>query len=258
MVFGENGAMLSHLDLRGRVCLVTGGARGIGRAVAERFIEAGANVAIADIQMDGPTNENGSGSWGKISPFHCDVSDSGSVQAMVKDVTERFGRIDVLVNNAGVVGRCAPIQEQSDEDWGRVMGVDLSGTFYCCRAVIPHMLQSGYGRIVNISSIAGKEGNPNMIPYSTAKAGVIGLTKALGKELAKTPIVVNAVTPGLIETDILGDISPAEIQYAADRIPMGRLGKTGEVAALVHWLSSDEVTFSTGAVFDLSGGRATY
>ena len=177
---------------------------------------------------------------------------------MINGVLDQFGHIDILINNAGIVGRTAPIQEVTDDDWNRMIGIDLTGVFYCCREVIPHMLKRGSGRIINVASISGKEGNPNMVPYSSAKAGVIGLTKALAKEVARNNVLVNAVAPALIKTDLLDDLSPEQVRYMTERIPMGRLGQPEEVAAMVHWLSSDEASFSTGAVFDLSGGRATY
>lgn len=251
---------MSCMDLKGRVALVTGAGQGIGLAIGTRLAGAGAHVAIADINLSGARKaaEGIVNKGGSATAFGCDVSDSRAVQATMDSVLQTYSRIDILVCNAGIVGRTAPIQEQSDEDWNRLMGIDLSGVFYCCRAVIPHMIRQGGGRIINIASISGKEGNPNMVPYSTAKAGVIGLTKALAKEVAGHNILVNVLTPALIETPLLENFTPEQVRYLTDRIPMGRLGRPEEVAALVHWLASDEATFSTGAVFDLSGGRATY
>ncbi|MCF8077906.1 MAG: SDR family oxidoreductase [Desulfobacterales bacterium] len=243
-----------------RVALVTGGAQGIGLAVVRRLAKAGAKLAIADVNMTGTQKaaEEFSTESMSVKPFHMDVTDPDSVQSTVGSILRDFGRIDILVNNAGIVGRTAPIQDQSAEDWSRIIATDLTGVFFCCKAVVPHMVEQAYGRIVNISSIAGKEGNPNMVPYCTAKAGVIGLTKALAKEVARSNVMVNAVTPALIDTPMVQDIAPDQVDYLTERIPVGRLGRAEEVAAMVLWLASEEVSFSTGAVFDVSGGRASY
>jgi 3-oxoacyl-[acyl-carrier protein] reductase len=192
--------------------------------------------------------------------FACevDVSQPDSVRGMVQQALQRFDQIDVLVNNAGITGPAAPLADYPYEAWRRVLSVDLDGVFNCCQAVVPHMQRRGSGRIVNIASIAGKEGNPNMCAYSAAKAAVIGLTKSLGKELATTGVLVNCVTPAVIETEILHELTPEAVQYMLQRVPMARPGRVDEAAALVAWLASDECSFSTGAVFDLSGGRATY
>jgi 3-oxoacyl-[acyl-carrier protein] reductase len=187
-----------------------------------------------------------------------DVTDPGAVSAAVQTTRERFGGLDILVNNAGIAGPNHPLWEYPLEAWRQVVEVNLLGTFYCCRAVVPVMLDGGYGRIINIASIAGKEGNPQASAYSASKAGVIGLTKSLGKELACHGILVHCVTPAAVETDLFQQMTPEHIQYMLSRIPMGRFGQTTEIAALVAWLASEECSFSTGGVFDISGGRATY
>ena len=251
---------MNHLELTGRSAIVTGAGRGIGLAIARRLASAGAHVTVADI--DATSAESAAASigaaGGAATAIRCDVADPASVEGLMRTVAATHGRIDILVNNAGIVGHAAPIQEQAVADWERMLAIDLTGVFLCCRAAIPHMLAQGGGRIVNIASIAGKEGNPNMVPYSAAKAGVIGLTKALAKEVARRGIAVNAVAPALIETGMVDEITPEQVAYLTERIPMGRLGRPEEVAALVHWLVSDDASFSTGAVYDLSGGRATY
>ena len=243
-----------------RVGIVTGAARGIGAAIAERLAADGLAVCVAD--LDGAAAERQAeriAAQGGVA-FACqmDVPQPPSTRTMVDAVLARFGRIDVLVNNAGVTGPSAPLAEYPDEDWLRVLSVDLDGTFNCCKAVLPHMQARGSGRIVNVASIAGKEGNPNMCAYSAAKAGVIGLTKSLGKELATSGVLVNCVTPAVVETELLRELTPEAVQYMVQRIPMARMGQVSEIATLVAWLASEECTFSTGAVFDISGGRATY
>ncbi len=241
----------------GRVAIVTGAARGIGRAIAERLLADGYRVAIVD--RDGPAaNATAQALGERAQAITCDITDSAAVNAMVWHVQATWGRVDVLVNNAGIVGPNKSFAEVTDEEWASVLAINLTGTFNCCRAVVPQMLANDWGRIVNIASIAGKEGNPFLAAYSTTKAAVIGLTKSLGKELATTNIRVNCVTPAVIETEILAQMTQETIDYMVAKIPMGRPGKVTEVAALVAWLSSDECAFSTGAVFDVSGGRATY
>jgi len=187
-----------------------------------------------------------------------DVTDPDSVSRFVEWTLQEAGRVDILVNNAGVSGPAAPVADYTDADWRHVLATDLDGVFYCCKAVAPHMTQRGSGRIINIASISGKEGNPNMAAYSTAKAGVIGFTKAFGKELAMTGVLVNCVAPAVIDTELLTQLTEDAVDYMVSKIPMGRMGRPGELAALVAWLCSPECSFSTGAVFDLSGGRATY
>jgi len=240
-----------------RSALVTGAARGIGLAIAERLIADGSRVAIVDI--DGAAVTAAATRLGKNAlAVIADVTQTDDVERAVAMPIERWGRLDVVVNNAGITGRSFPIWELSDEDWQTVIACDLTSVFLVCRAAVKHMLAAGGGRIINIASVAGKDGNPTLVPYSTAKAGVIGLTKALAKEVATRNIFVNAVAPAMIETELLKQMEPATVDLLRSKIPMGRLGKPAEVAALVAWLASEECSFSTGAVYDLSGGRATY
>ncbi|HEY1295022.1 MAG TPA: SDR family NAD(P)-dependent oxidoreductase [Chloroflexota bacterium] len=245
-----------------KVALVTGAARGIGAAIAERLARDGACVAVADVDEAAAAQvvERIARTAGGGGAFfvHMDVAQPASTRQAVQGVIQRQGQLDVLVNNAGIAGLAAPVAEYPEDEWRRILSIDLDGVFYCCKAVLPHMLERGSGRIVNIASISGKEGNPNMSAYSTAKAGVIGFTKALAKEVATQGIYVNCVTPAVIATDILTQLSEEAVGYMTAKIPMGRTGQPEEVAALVAWLASDECTFSTGGVFDISGGRATY
>lgn len=240
-----------------RVAVVTGAARGIGRAIAQRLLADGHRVAIVD--RDGPAANAVAQELGeRAMAVTCDLTDSAAVNAMVWHIVATWGRVDILVNNAGIVGPNKPVADVSDAEWASVLAINLSGVFYCCRAVVPQMLANDWGRIVTIASIAGKEGNPNLAGYSATKAAVIGLTKSLGKELATTNVRVNCVTPAVIETEILAQMTEETVRYMVAKIPMGRPGKVAEVAAMVSWLASDECSFSTGAVFDVSGGRATY
>jgi 3-oxoacyl-[acyl-carrier protein] reductase len=233
----------------GRTALVTGGASGIGSAVAARLAAEGASVATFDLHADASEG---------VLTVTGDVSDSAQVGAAVARVESELGPIDVLVCSAGVPGESLPTVEVTDEEWRRVLAINTDGVFYCNRAVIPGMVSRGFGRIVNVASIAGKEGNPMAAAYSASKAAVIGLTKAIGKDLARTGVLVNCVAPAVIETPILDGITQEHIDYMVERIPMGRMGSPEEVAALVCWLVSEECSFSTGATYDISGGRTVY
>jgi len=240
-----------------RTALVTGAARGIGLAIAARLAADGLRVALLDLDRDA-VEAAARGIGPRAMALVTDVTQAKDVDGAIARVEREWGRLDVLVNNAGITGRSFPIWELSDEDWQRVIDVDLTSVFVCCRAAVKVMLRQGGGRIVNIASIAGKEGNPTLVPYSTAKAGVIGLTKALAKEVATRGIFVNAVAPAVIGTELLKQMEQSTVDLLVSKIPMGRVGKPEEVAALVAWLASEECSFSTGAVYDLSGGRATY
>ena len=243
-------------DLTGQTAVVTGAATGIGEAIARRLAQAGAILAIADLNLNAASEV--AQSIGAAFPVHIDISQSDSVQRAVDEVLSQRPRIEILINNAGIAGRSAPLWEQTEDDWQRIIAVNLNGVFHCCRAVIQHMRQNKYGRIVNIASIAGKEGNPNMTGYSATKAGVIGFTKSLAKEVALDGICVNAVAPAVVHTKILDQLTPAQIDYMTQRIPMRRTGKPEEIAAVVHFLASPDCSFVTGQCYDASGGRATY
>ncbi len=250
---------MNKIDLTDRCAIVTGGARGIGFAIATRLLQSGASVSLWD--MDAAALARASAELAASDKVHTatvDLADCGSVEGATADTAAAFGKLDILVNNAGITGGNAKTWELDPADWRRVMEINLHGPFYCCRSVVPHLLKNGYGRIVNIASIAGKEGNPNAAHYSASKAGVIALTKSLGKELATSNVAVNCVTPAVIATEILKQMSQTHIDYMLSKIPMGRLGQPEEAAALVAWLCSEDCSFTTGAVFDLSGGRATY
>ena len=248
---------MNQLDFKGRNAIVTGGAQGIGLAIVKRLIASGAKVRIWDVDdrlLAKTIAALGSAATGDA----INVADAAAVERGIKSVLEAMRRIDVFVNNAGIAGATKPVAEYPVEEWERVIRIDLTGPFLCCRAVAPHMVKAGYGRIVNVASIAGKEGNPNAAAYSAAKAGVIALTKSLGKELAQTGVLVNCVTPAAAKTAIFDQISQQHIDYMLAKIPMGRFVHVDEIAALVCWLASQDCAFSTGAVFDISGGRATY
>jgi 3-oxoacyl-[acyl-carrier protein] reductase len=248
---------MAYFNLSGQVAVVTGAAAGIGETIARRLARAGATVAVADIDFVAATLVADSMMKPHF-PLELDVTSSASVTNVVNSIIQQHGRIDVWVNNAGIGGRAVPIVEQTDEDWARVVAINLNGVFYCCRAVMPHMLKRRYGRIVNIASIAGKEGNPNMTGYSATKAAVIGLTKSVAKEVAKEGICVNAVSPAVVRTKILDQLTEEQVSYMTARIPMGRTGTTEEIAAVVHFLASPDCSFVTGQCYDASGGRATY
>jgi 2-dehydro-3-deoxy-L-rhamnonate dehydrogenase (NAD+) len=245
------------VTLAGQTALVTGGARGIGLAIAGRLLADGARVAVLDRDVDAvqkAATGMGSGALALVA----DVTRTVDVDRAVQAAHDWHGRLDIVVNNAGITGRSFPIVELTDEDWQSVIACDLTSVFLVSRAAVKLMLPRRRGRIINIASIAGKEGNPTLVPYSTAKAGVIGLTKALAKEVATSGIFVNAVAPAVIGTDLLQQMTKSTVDMLVAKIPMGRVGTPAEVAALVAWLASEECSFSTGAVYDLSGGRATY
>jgi 3-oxoacyl-[acyl-carrier protein] reductase len=239
---------VNSYDLEGRVALVTGGASGIGAAAAERLRAGGARVAVFDLQQ----------ADGRVLSLTGDVSSSAAANEAVERVVSELGALDVLVNAAGIAGKSLRTLEVSDDEWQRVFAVNANGTFWFCRAAVPVMVDRGYGRIVNVASIAGKEGNPMAAAYSGSKAAVIGFTKSIGKDLAGTGVLVNSVAPAVIDTPMVGTMSQEHIDYMVQRIPLGRLGRTEEVAGLICWLASEEMSFSTGACFDISGGRAVY
>ncbi|RTL72460.1 MAG: SDR family oxidoreductase [Hyphomicrobiales bacterium] len=249
--------MPHHYDLKGRMAVVTGGAQGFGKAITERFVASGASVAIWD--RDTALAEKTAKAVGPaVSVIACDVGDPASVEAATKATLKALGRIDILVNNAGIAGANAKVWETDVEEWRKVMRINLDGPFICSRAVVPSMIAQNYGRIVNIASIAGKEGNPNAAHYSASKAGVIALTKSLGKELAGYDIAVNCVTPAAAKTAIFDQITQSHIDFMLSKIPRNRFVLVEELASMVAWMASQENSFTTGAVFDISGGRATY
>jgi 2-dehydro-3-deoxy-L-rhamnonate dehydrogenase (NAD+) len=247
------------INLGGRHAVVTGGARGIGRACAARLLASGAAVSLWDRDRDAlerATRELAPG--GNIAAVVVDVASASSIEVAVNETIATRGAIDILVNNAGITGPNKTTWDYTEAEWRAVIDIDLTGAFLCLHAIIPAMLAQNYGRIVNMASVAGKEGNPSAPAYSAAKAGLIGLTKSLGKELAGSGVIVNCVTPAAAKTDLFRQMSEAHIEYMRSKIPMGRFVEVEEIAALVAWLASEECSFTTGAVFDISGGRATY
>ncbi|MDB5625295.1 MAG: short-chain dehydrogenase/reductase [Tardiphaga sp.] len=248
---------MNKIDLAGRCAVVTGGAQGFGRAITERFVASGAKVAIWDHDI-GFAQRTAKAIGNQVIAVQADVSDLAAVESARDETLKAFGQIDILINNAGIAGVNKPVWETDLDEWRKVLRINLDGPFICCKAIVPTMLKQGYGRIVNIASIAGKEGNPNAAHYSASKAGVIALTKSLGKELAAHDIAVNAVTPAAAKTAIFDQMTQQHIDFMLSKIPKGRFVLVEELAAMVAWLSSADCAFSTGAVFDISGGRATY
>ena len=245
-------------DIENRVAVVTGGAQGFGLAISERFIESGAKVVIWDIDENEAKKAMEKVKSKNLSYQIVDVSDFNKINEKLTEIESMHGKIDIFINNAGVAGMNTTVAQYPIEEWNKVINLNLNAVFYCCKAVVPFMEKNNYGRIVNIASIAGKEGNPNASAYSTSKAGVIGLTKSLGKELAQKNIAVNCVTPAAAKTRIFDQMTEEHINYMLSKIPRNKFAKVEELASLVTWLSSEENSFSTAAVFDLSGGRATY
>ena len=245
-------------DLNNRVAIVTGGAQGFGFAITERFIQAGAKVIIWDIEEKTAKEAVEKIKSENVSYQIVDVTNFEIVNKNLNMVAENFGKVDIFINNAGIAGMNTTVADYPLDEWKKVMNLNLNSVFYCCKAVVPFMIKNNYGRIVNIASIAGKEGNPNASAYSTSKAGVIGLTKSLGKELAQKNIAVNCVTPAAAKTRIFDQMTEEHINYMLSKIPRNKFAKVEELASLVTWLASEENSFSTAAVFDLSGGRATY
>lgn len=250
---------MNRIDLKGKRAVITGAAKGIGEATAERFADYGAALSLWD--RDGPAlsavAERLAGK-AKVHALTVDVADSAAVNAAAEEAEQAVGPIDIMIANAGIAGIIKPAWEFTDAEWRQLIDMDLNSVFYSCRAVLPGMVERGYGRIVVVSSIAGMEGAANNAAYSSAKAGAVGFTKALGKELAKSGVIVNCVTPSGIDTPLLGDVTPEYLETVTSKMPIGRLGTADECAAMIAWLASEDCSFTTGAVFDLSGGRAVY
>ena len=249
---------MNNFDLKNKVAIVTGGAQGFGFAITEKFLASGAKVLIWDID-----EKEANDALKKLNNENCsyqkvDVNNFNDIEKTLKQIESSHGKIDIFINNAGITGMNATIADYPTDEWEKVINLNLNAVFYCCKAVVPYMIKQNYGRIVNISSIAGKEGNPNAGAYSTSKAGVIGLTKTLGKELAQKNIALNCVTTASAKTRIIDQMTKEHIDYMLSKIPRNKFAKVEELASLVTWLSSEENSFSTAAVFDLSGGRATY
>ena len=249
---------MNNLDLKDRVAIITGGAQGFGLAISKRIIQSGGKVVIWDIDKAAAESALKEINSNNLSYKIVDATNYNEIEKAVKESETKLGKIDIFINNAGITGMNAKVWEYPLDEWKKVIELDLNSTFYCCKSVVPHMIKNNYGRIVNISSIAGKEGNPNASAYSTAKAGVIGFTKSLGKELADKNIAVNCITPAAAKTRIFDQMTQEHIDYMLSKIPRNRFAKVDELASLVCWLSSEENSFTTAAVFDLSGGRATY
>ena len=249
---------MNNLDLKDRVAIITGGAQGFGLAISKRIIQSGGKVVIWDIDENAVETALKEINSNDLSFKKVDVTNFEEIEKALLETENKLGKIDLFVNNAGITGMNAKVWDYPLEEWKKVIELDLNSTFYCCKAVVPHMIKNNYGRIVNIASIAGKEGNPNASAYSTAKAGVIGFTKSLGKELADKNIAVNCVTPAAAKTRIFDQMTQEHIDYMLSKIPRNRFAKVDELASLVCWLLSEENSFTTAAVFDLSGGRATY
>jgi 3-oxoacyl-[acyl-carrier protein] reductase len=240
----------------GRTAVITGGASGLGRSVAARIVAEGGQVSLWDLDADGL--KEAAAEVGAVHVFALDVSDEAAVNAAAKASNDALGRIDILVASAGITGATAPVHEYPTDSWKRVIDINVHGVFYCCKSIVPFMLANGYGRIVNVASVAGKEGNPNASAYSASKAAVIGLTKSLGKELATKGVIANSITPATFESPILEQLPKSQVDYMRGKIPMGRLGEVHESAAMVCFMASEECSFTTAATFDTSGGRTTF
>jgi len=250
---------MNHIDLKERVAIITGGARGIGYSIAERMLDSGAHVCLWDVDDEKLNSAKPAlAIKGRTEVINVDLTNENEVQVAAEKVRSLFGKIDILVNNAGITGGNAVTWELDPQVWRKVIEVNLIAPFITCRAVVPHMLENGYGRIINVASIAGKEGNPTASHYSASKAGLIGLTKSLGKELATKNILVNCITPAAAKTELFSQMSQQHIDYMLSKIPMNRFVTVEEIAAMVVWLASEECSFTTGGVFDISGGRAVY
>jgi len=250
---------MNQIDLKGRVAVITGGARGIGYAVATRMLQSGASVVLWDVTADRlKTSQAELSKLGKVETHVVDITDEAQVLAAADAAVKALGKIDILVNSAGITGPNVKTWEYSSKDFRQVQDINLIGTFHCCKAVVAPMMKADYGRIINIASIAGKDGNPNAPAYSASKAAVIGLTKSLGKELAQTGIRVNALTPAAAKTEMFSQMTEAHINFMLSKIPMNRFVTVEEIAGMIAWMASEECSFTTGAVFDISGGRAVY